>query len=214
MLARIASARSPRSRITALPVSKSVATARNGVGRRSKLATLPYGSVKRRRVSSSFWPWIRPFGNRNSPCFKPIGRRTRKLRSSCLRRNARSRRGGRSRNASCQSTVRTVDSICAAVSPLAYRPPTIAPMLVPAMQSIGTLSCASTFRTPMCASPRAPPPDRTRQIRGRAAAAAPRCGALAASGSAACAPPASSAHAHQLIAANFPMLGSDSRAPR
>src|SRR5688572_19203040 len=40
-------------------------------------------------------------------------------------------------------------------------------MLVPAMQSIGTRYSSSTFSTPTCAAPRAPPPDRTRQILGR-----------------------------------------------
>src|SRR4029077_11331470 len=51
--------------------------------------------------------------------------------------------------------------------PLAYRPPTTAPMLVPAVASIGTRICSSTFSTPMCAVPRAPPPESTRPMRGR-----------------------------------------------
>src|SRR5687768_3014958 len=37
-------------------------------------------------------------------------------------------------------------------------------MLVPAMHSTGTRSRSSTFSTPMCAAPRAPPPPRTRQV--------------------------------------------------
>jgi hypothetical protein len=41
-------------------------------------------------------------------------------------------------------------------------------MLVPAMQSTGTFSSSMTLSTPMCAMPRAPPPDSTRQTRGRA----------------------------------------------
>src|SRR4051812_22830410 len=40
-------------------------------------------------------------------------------------------------------------------------------MLVPAMQSTGTRISSSTLSTPMCAAPRAPPPESTRQIRGR-----------------------------------------------
>src|SRR5258705_534931 len=44
-------------------------------------------------------------------------------------------------------------------------------MLVPAIASIGTWSSSSTFNTPMCAAPRAPPPDRTKPIRGRWGAA-------------------------------------------
>src|SRR4051812_40315857 len=44
-------------------------------------------------------------------------------------------------------------------------------MLVPVMQSTGTRSSSRTFRTPTWAAPRAPPPERTRQMRGRACAA-------------------------------------------
>ena len=40
-------------------------------------------------------------------------------------------------------------------------------MLVPAMQSIGTCSSSSTFSTPTCAPPFAPPPASTRPTRGR-----------------------------------------------
>ena len=58
-------------------------------------------------------------------------------------------------------------SISRADRPLAYRPPTTAPMLVPAIASTGTCICSSTFSTPMCAVPRAPPPDSTSPTRGR-----------------------------------------------
>ncbi len=47
-------------------------------------------------------------------------------------------------------------------------PPTTAPMLVPAIASIGMRISSSTFSTPMCAAPRAPPPESTRPMRGRA----------------------------------------------
>ena len=56
MLARMAIARSPLSITTALPVSKSVATARNGVGSKSKSVLLLNGSVSWRSVSCSFCP--------------------------------------------------------------------------------------------------------------------------------------------------------------
>src|SRR4051812_28496074 len=46
------------------------------------------------------------------------------------------------------------------------------PMLVPAMQCTGTRSSSSTLRTPICAAPRAPPPESTRQMRGDAAGGA------------------------------------------
>ena len=58
-------------------------------------------------------------------------------------------------------------SISVAERPLAYNPPTTAPMLVPAMASIGTCSCSRTFNTPTCATPRAPPPDSTKPTRRR-----------------------------------------------
>src|SRR5438477_6476263 len=45
-------------------------------------------------------------------------------------------------------------------------------MLVPAMQSIGMRYSSSTLSTPMWAAPRAPPPERTTQMRGRSAAQA------------------------------------------
>ena len=54
------------------------------------------------------------------------------------------------------------------------------PMLVPAMQSTGTWYSSSTLRTPTCAAPRAPPPESTKQIRGRLYG----CGAPAAAGGA------------------------------
>src|SRR3569833_2590028 len=44
-------------------------------------------------------------------------------------------------------------------------------MLVPAIASIGTCCSSSTFKTPICAIPRAPPPERTRPIRGLCAGA-------------------------------------------
>src|SRR5277367_4120020 len=72
-----------------------------------------------------------------------------------------------------------VTSICRAVMPLAYKPPTMAPMLVPAMQSMGIFRSSRTLRTPMCAMPRAPPPDSTRQIRGRIAGGVPAGAAIA-----------------------------------
>jgi hypothetical protein len=45
-------------------------------------------------------------------------------------------------------------------------------MLVPVTQRIGIRISSSTFSTPMCAMPRAPPPDSARPILGAAADAA------------------------------------------
>ncbi len=63
MLARMALVRSPSFMMTVSPVSRSVATARNGVGSSSKFVTLATGSVSRRNVWLSFCPCISPLGN-------------------------------------------------------------------------------------------------------------------------------------------------------
>ncbi len=42
----------------------------------------------------------------------------------------------------------------------------IEPMLVAVIASTGTFSSCSTLSTPMCAKPRAPPPESTRPMRG------------------------------------------------
>ncbi len=72
------------------------------------------GSVSLRNVWFSFWPWMRPFGSRKLPLRRPSGNFTRKFWSSCLRRNVSSARGGRSLNASCQSSVLTMRSMSSA----------------------------------------------------------------------------------------------------
>src|SRR5690606_26050695 len=94
---------------------------------------------------------------------------TRKSASSARRRKFSMERAGRSRKASSQSMLVISCSMRSTVRPLAYRPPTTAPMLVPAMASTGTRSSSSTLSTPTCAAPRAPPPDRTSPMRGRCA---------------------------------------------
>ena len=157
-LARSALTRSPRPSTTASPVSRSVATARKRVGRRSKSSMRPTGSVSLRSIWVSFWPCMRPLGSWNRPSRSPSGRRTRNSRSSRLRRKFRSSRRGRSRKASSQSRLANSRSISAPVMPLAYRPPTTAPMLVPAIASTGMRSSSSTLSTPTCAAPSRPAP--------------------------------------------------------
>ena len=170
-LARMAVVRSPEPITTLSPVSRSVATARNGVGSSSKLLMRATGSVSRRSVCVSLCPWISPLGSTMWPPRTPSGNFTRKFSSSSLRRSVRSSRGGRSRKASCQLIEVMIFSMSRADRPLAYSPPTTAPMLVPAIASTGTRICSSTLSTPMCAAPRAPPPDSTSPTRGRCAAA-------------------------------------------
>src|SRR5579862_1371898 len=114
-----------------------------------------------------------PRGSTMCPPRMARGNFTRKFSSSSLRRSVKSSRGGRSRKASCQLSEVMIFSMSLADSPLAYRPPTTAPMLVPATASTGTRNCSRTFRTPMWAAPRAPPPESTRPMRGRCLAGAP-----------------------------------------
>ncbi len=70
---------------------------------------------------------------------------------------------------SLQSVWVMICSISAGVVPAANEPPTTEPMLVPVTQSTGTRSSSRTFSTPMCAAPRAPPPESARPIFGRVA---------------------------------------------
>ena len=56
--------------------------------------------------------------------------------------------------------------------PEAYMPPTMAPMLVPAMKSIGIRICSSARITPTCEMPSAPPPPSASPIFGRSGAPA------------------------------------------
>src|SRR5262249_35823817 len=85
----------------------------------------------------------------------------------------------RSRKASCQLIEVMIFSMSRALRPLAYRPPTTAPMLVPAIASIGTCICSSTLSTPMWAVPRAPPPESTSPTRGRWWLSRDACGSIA-----------------------------------
>ena len=82
----------------------------------------------------------------------------------------------------------------------------MAPMLVPAMQSTGILSSSSTLSTPIWAIPRAPPPDSTKQTRGRTGAEFPAAAAAGFSALAAAkanAPPASSIASSRNLAWNI-----------
>ena len=180
MLARSTVARSPERSTTGSPVSRSVASARNGVGSWSKSCWSPMRSVAVRSTCVIFCPCTSPSGSVTpSPSRKPSAPRARKLRSSCLRRNTRSRRGARSRSRSCQSSVRNTSVISSPSSPAAYRPPMTAPMLVPATASMGMRISSSAWITPTCAAPRAPPPLSTSPMRGRSGAACGcrvRCG--------------------------------------
>ncbi len=167
MLARIATARSPSAMTCISPVSISEAIARNGIGRSSKSSMCDTGSMRLRSIRSSFWPCTNPSGRVGRPRSSPMSRSIGKSRASCLRRKRRSSRSGSSDIASAQSMSATSCSRSATLMPDAYRPPTIAPMLVPAIASIGTRMRSSSRNTPMCAAPRAPPPPSTSPTRGR-----------------------------------------------
>ena len=167
MLARMASARSPLSMTCISPVVISDAIARKGIGRSSKSGTFDTGRVRLRSMRSSFCPCTTPSGNFSLPRSSPISRLTGKFLSSCLRRNLRSLRSGSSDIASAQSIPAMSSSSSSTLIPDAYRPPTIAPILVPAIASIGMRIRSSSRNTPMCAAPRAPPPPSTSPTRSR-----------------------------------------------
>ena len=150
MLARSAVTRSPLPSTTASPVSRSVATARKRVGRWSK--SVDVGHRQRqlaqhlRRVSG---PGSGRCGSWNRPSRRPSGSCTRNSRSSRLRRKFRLgawRPVAEARPASRRSRIHA--RFRRHVMPLAYSPPTTAPMLVPAIASTGTRSSSSTFSTP------------------------------------------------------------------
>ena len=68
---------------------------------------------------------------------------------------------GERRKSSSSGSWRTTESICRPDMPLAYIAPMTAPMLVPTTSVGRTPRLSSTSSTPMCASPCAPPPERT-----------------------------------------------------
>ena len=63
MLARSERGRSPEPSTTGLPVARSVAIARNGTARSSKLCTCEARSVSREITMSKTWPCTKPAGN-------------------------------------------------------------------------------------------------------------------------------------------------------
>ena len=145
----------------------SEATARNGIGNLSKSVIDDALSVNLRNNRSSFCPWITPFGNSSSPPRRPSSSLIGNCSSSCLRRKLRSLRFGASVNTSTQSRDANSSSSSLALIPMAYRPPTTAPMLVPMIASIGIRKRSSSRSTPICAAPRAPPPPSTTPTFGR-----------------------------------------------
>jgi hypothetical protein len=192
MLERKAAARSPSRKVTGWPVSMSVATARNGVGNWSKLLTWRVDKVRRRKCDSSPRLDTEPSGALMPSAPMPTSSSGETSKSCSLRRCDNSRRSTRLANTLSQSSLRTSASTSLADRPLAYSPPTMAPIEVPAITSTGMRSRSSTLSTPTCARPRAPPPDRTRPMRGRASAL-PSGSAAEAGGDSACAQTAEAA---------------------
>src|SRR5690554_3753623 len=72
ILARMASARSPLPITTSTPVSRSVATARNGIGSSSKSSTNAALRVSSFRIKPRFWPVTRPPPSRIPSMLTPI----------------------------------------------------------------------------------------------------------------------------------------------
>ena len=86
MLARIATARSPRSNTLMSPLSRSVATARNGIGSRSKFGVCRAPATILRNRPSICWVGTMPPGKTSLPSFTPSSKPLVKRKSSALRR--------------------------------------------------------------------------------------------------------------------------------
>ena len=116
MLARIAWGRWPLRNTTFSPVAISVETARKGIASLSKSRLSLVCTSRLSSTIARFWPWITPSGRPRVPSSrKLIFCLTRKSRSSCLRRNGTSLRGGASDSACCQSISRAMRSSSAGV---------------------------------------------------------------------------------------------------
>eukprot|EP01022_Parablepharisma_sp_SALTPOND_P004214 TRINITY_DN118_c5_g1_i1.p1 TRINITY_DN118_c5_g1~~TRINITY_DN118_c5_g1_i1.p1 ORF type:complete len:1641 (+),score=478.48 TRINITY_DN118_c5_g1_i1:3715-8637(+) len=172
MLARMARGREPWSSTTSLPWLKSVATARKGMGRRAKSILAGSCAVQFCSSVSRLLPWTRPEASLSLPSSRPaaseIGYCNSSSRCDCGSRA----RSLRSKAMSERLVAARRCSSASAPIPLAQSPPISAPMLVPAMQSMGMCNCSRYCSTPRWAQPRAPPPESTRQMRGRLAGAA------------------------------------------
>ena len=118
MLARIACASSPSSITTAFPVTRSVATARNGIGSASNPPG-PEAFARRRSTVSSWMPLTAPLGSSTWPSLTPSSSSNRIVRSSSLRRIVWSCRGGLSWKRSFLVIVAISASISAIDMPLA-----------------------------------------------------------------------------------------------
>ena len=121
MLARSACARSPSRKTTASPLSMSVATARKGIGRPSKLGARRTASVWRRSSSSSSRLDTEPIGSIGSPPsrLRPTSIAGEISKSSSLRRWPRLSRGSRVANIAPQSIAPSSRRISSAPMPLA-----------------------------------------------------------------------------------------------
>src|SRR5690554_3716717 len=167
ILARMASARSPLPITTSTPVSRSVATARNGIGSSSKSSTKAALRVSSFRIKPRFWPVTRPPPSRIPSMLTPRPGASGKRQSSCLRRTGLKARPGSSRKLASQSSSINRCSISSTGIPVAYKAATADPALVPTTRSTGTFISSSTRNTPTWAMPLAPPPLSTSPTVGR-----------------------------------------------
>ncbi len=104
MLPRIAMYSGPRSKTTALPSTRLVATARNGMGSRSKLPMSSLRQVSPCSSSSRFCPVSAPVESLTEKSRKPSSRGIVYAASSTLRRTESSCRGGWSEKNAGQSS--------------------------------------------------------------------------------------------------------------
>ena len=119
MLARITSGRGPESKTFMPPSSRSVATARKGIGRSSKFRTPSAPLTRSAKNSSTFCPARAPLGSCTPLALTP------RLKSQVgripwsLRRMGQSSRGGSSTKRSSQLAVVRRRSISSGLKPLA-----------------------------------------------------------------------------------------------
>ena len=154
--------------------------ARNGIGSLSKFQS-PLASASSRSTASSATPVIAPLGSSSEPS------RIAELRADVVEpvfllqvdRDLGARRLVAGQHLGLD--VGHVARPCSAPSgPRRRSRRRSSPCWCRRCTSIGTRSSSSTLSTPMCAAPRAPPPDSTRPMRGRGAASAGSAGAEAA----------------------------------
>ncbi len=156
----MASLRGPESMMTLAPVSRSVAVAENLKGR---------SSIRMSGRRNSMALDIEDPSNMVGCCrAKETTKRSRNRRAACRKGFSRLPRPRERRCCaglgmrSCSRAARHLSNTASPDCRYAYIAPMMAPMLVPAIDRTGRSCRSNSWRTPMWANPRAPPPPRAR----------------------------------------------------